>query len=106
MATGIGIFTKLLPFLADGEQVWPQVDARGRLIVSSGDNNAAGVLTVTMTELDTNGGIVPTHKAQEFTYDPSGNLLTSTVKDGAKTWVRSLTWTNGAQSADSGWVLQ
>lgn len=106
MATGIGIFTKVLPFLVDGEQVRPQVDARGRLIVSSGDNNAAGVLTVTTVDLDTGGGIVPTWKAQDFTYDTSGNLLTSTITDGGKTWVRTLTWTNGDQSADSGWVLQ
>ncbi len=106
MATGIGIFTKLLPFLTDGQQVPPQVDARGRLIVSSGDNNAAGVLTVTMVELDTNGGIVPTYKPQAFAYDNSGNILTATVSDGAATWVRTYTYTNGQQTADSGWVKQ
>lgn len=105
MATGIGIFTRLLPSLTDGQQVPPQVDARGRLIVSSGDNNAAGVLTVTVVDLDTEGGIVPIHRGVANTYDASGNLLTQTVKNGG-TWVRTYTYQNGEVAADSGWVKQ
>lgn len=106
MATGIGIFTKLLPFLTDGQQVPPQVDARGRLIVSSGDNNSAGVLTVTNVDLDTDGNIAPTHKAHEYTYDTSSNLLTDTIRDGSNVWVRTYEWGNGVQTGDSGWVKQ
>lgn len=104
MATGIGIFTKLLPFLTDGQQVPPQVDARGRLIVSSGDNNAAGVLTVTTVDLDTNAGIVPTWKAHTFNYDGAGNLIGDVVTDGTNTWTRTYTYVNGVQKTDSGWV--
>ena len=102
MATGIGIFTKLLPWLTDGQQVAPQVDQRGRLIVSSGDDS---VIYTTAVELDTNGGIVPTHRGVANTYDPSGNLETQTVKNGG-TWVRTLTYRNGEVASDSGWVKQ
>jgi len=102
MATGIGIYTKALPALTDGQQVTPQVDQRGRLIVSSGDDS---VLFTTVVDLDTNGGIVPTYRGVINTYDSSGNLLTQTVKNGG-TWVRTLTYTNGEVAADSGWVKQ
>lgn len=101
-----GIFTKLLPWLTDGQQVSPQVDQRGRLIVSSGDNNAAGVLTVAQTELDTEGGIVPAYKAHSYTYDASGNLLTDSVTDGTDTWVRTYSTAPTGVTADSGWVKQ
>jgi YD repeat-containing protein len=106
VATGIGIFTKLLPFLSDGQQVPPQVDARGRLIVSSGDNNTAGVLTVTTVELDTNAGIAPTWKAHAYTYDGSNNLKTDTITDGTNIWVKTFVYENGYQVSDSGWVKQ
>jgi len=102
MATGIGIFTKFLPWLTDGQQVAPQVDQRGRLIVSSGDDS---VLFTTVVDLDTNGGIVPTYRGVTNTYDASGNLQTQTVKNGG-TWVRTLTYTNGEVASDSGWVKQ
>lgn len=102
MAIGYGIFTKLLPTLVDGQQVNPQVDQRGRLIVSSGDES---VLYTTAVDLDTDGGIVPTHRGVANTYDASGNLVTQTVKNGG-TWVRTLTYTNGEVASDSGWVKQ
>lgn len=57
-------------------------------------------------DVDTNGNIVSTWKAHEFTYDGSGNLVTDTVTDGVNTWVRTYVWTNGAQTGDSGWVKQ
>lgn len=102
-----GIFTTKLPFLEDGQQVLAQVDKRGRLIISSGDNAPSGVLTVTLTELDTNGQIVPTYKAHAFTYDTSGNIKTDTVTDGSNTWVRTYTnYTSGGPQNDSGWVKQ
>lgn len=101
-----GIFTKILPWLTDGQQVSPQVDQRGRLIVSSGDNNTAGVLTVTMVELDTAGGIVPVEKGRGYTYDSSGNIQTETVMDGALKWVRTHTYQMGQEISDSGWVKQ
>lgn len=106
MATGIGIFTKTLPVLDNNQQVPPQVDMRGRLIVSSGDNNAAGVLTVTTVDLDTNGGIVPTWKAHTYTYDTSGNQITDTVTDGSNTWIKSTAFANGQEVSNSGWVKQ
>jgi len=102
MATGIGIYTKALPALTDGQQVTPQVDQRGRLIVSSGDDS---VLFTTVVDLDTDGGIVPTYRGVTNTYDASGNLLSQTVKNGG-TWVRTLTYTNGEVARDSGWVKQ
>jgi len=102
MAVGFGVFTKLLPWLTDGQQVNPQVDQRGRLIVSSGDDS---VIYTTVVELDTNGGIVPVHKGLANTYDPSGNLQTQTVKNGS-TWIRTFTYTNGEVASDSGWVRQ
>lgn len=106
MATGFGIFTTTLPTLANGVQVSPQVDQRGRLIVSSGDNNAAGVLTVTQVELDTNGGIVPTEKGHSYSYDDSGNLSTDSVTNGTNTWIRTYTYTPSGPASDSGWVKQ
>jgi hypothetical protein len=106
VATGFGIFTTTLPMLENGVQVSPQVDKRGRLIVSSGDNNAAGVLTVTTVDLDTNAGIVPTWKAHTYTYDGSNNLKTDSVTDGANTWVKTFVYENGYQVSDSGWVKQ
>lgn len=102
----IGVYTKTLPTLSDGVQVPAQVDARGRLIVSSGDNAPSGVLTVTTVDLDTSGNIVPTWKAHAFTYDTSGNLQTDTVSDGVSTWIRTFQWGNGVQTGDSGWVKQ
>lgn len=102
MATGIGIFTKLLPWLSDGEQVRPQVDQRGRLIVSSGDES---VLYTTSVDLDTNGGIVPTYRGVANAYDASGNLVKQTITNGG-VWVRTLTYTNGEVASDSGWVKQ
>lgn len=101
-----GIFTSALPTLVDGQQVLAQVDKRGRLIVSSGDNNTAGVLTVSETELDTSGGIVPAYKAHAFTYDGSGNLASDTVIDGSSSWTRTYTYQNGYLVTDSGWVKQ
>jgi hypothetical protein len=56
--------------------------------------------------LDTDGNPVPVYKAHTFTYDTSGNLLTDTVSDGTGTWVRTFTYVQGAQTADSGWVKQ
>lgn len=106
MAVGFGIFTTTLPVLANGVQVSPQVDQRGRLIVSSGDNNAAGVLTVTTVDLDTNAGIVPTWKAHAFTYDTSGNQVTDSVTDGANTWIKTTVFANGQEVSNSGWVKQ
>ena len=106
MAVGFGTFTTTLPMLDNGVQVSPQVDKRGRLIVSSGDNNAAGVLTVTTVDLDTNAGIVPTWKAHTYSYDTSGNLLTDTVSDGTNTWIRTSAYSGGVQTTDSGWVKQ
>jgi len=102
VATGIGIFTRLLPWLTDGQQVPPQVDQRGRLIVSSGDDS---VLFTTVVDLDTGGGIVPTYRGVTNTYDSSGNLQTQTVKNGG-TWVRTLMYQNGEVASDSGWVKQ
>jgi len=102
VAVGFGIFTKLLPMLVDGQQVNPQVDQRGRLIVSSGDDS---VIYTTAVDLDTDGGIVPTYRGFTNTYDPSGNLLTQTVRNGG-TWVRTLTYLNGEVASDSGWVKQ
>lgn len=58
------------------------------------------------TDLDTDGNVVPTYKAHSYTYDPSGNLQTDSVTDGAATWVRTYGYTMGAQSSDSGWVKQ
>jgi len=101
-----GIFTKLLPVLAEGQQVPAQVDQRGRLIISSGDNAPSGVLTATIVELDTNGGIVPTYRPHIFTYDTSGNLVTDTVSDATGTWVRTYTYQGGVLATDSGWVKQ
>jgi len=106
VATGFGVFTTMLPTLDNGVQVSPQVDKRGRLIVSSGDNNAAGVLTVTTVDLDTNAGIVPTWKAHAYAYDTSGNQISDTVTDGTNTWIRSSTFSGGVQTTDSGWVKQ
>lgn len=102
MATGIGIFNRILPWLTEGQQVTPQVDQRGRLIVSSGDDS---VIYTTAVDLDTTGGIVPTYKGVTNTYDASGNLVTQTVKNGG-TWIRTLTYTNGEVASDSGWVKQ
>lgn len=102
MAVGFGVFTKLLPWLTDGQQVNPQVDQRGRLIVSSGDES---VLYTTAVDLDTTGGIVPTYRGVTNTYDPSGNLQTQTVKNGG-IWVRTLSYINGEVASDSGWVKQ
>jgi len=70
--------------------------------------NGSGGLTVTNTpnDLDTNGDPVPTYKGHTFTYDTSGNTQTDTVSDGSTTWVRTYTYTNGQQTADSGWVKQ
>lgn len=102
MAQGIGIYTKALPALTDGQQVPPQVDQRGRLIVSSGDDS---VLYTTNVDLDTDGNIVPTYRGFTNTYDASGNLATQTVKNGG-TWVRTLTYRNGEVASDSGWVKQ
>lgn len=102
MAIGFGIFTKLLPMLVDGQQVTPQVDQRGRLIVSSGDDS---VIFTTNVDLDTTGGVVPTYKGLSNTYDASGNLLTQTVRNGG-TWIRTFTYTNGEVASDSGWVKQ
>lgn len=102
MATGIGIFNRILPWLTEGQQVTPQVDQRGRLIVSSGDES---VLYTTPVELDTNGGIVPTHKAHLYVYDGSNNLLTDTVTDAGFKWVRAYgSYTSGGPGTDSGWV--
>ena len=106
MAIGFGTFTTTLPMLDNGVQVSPQVDKRGRLIVSSGDNNAAGVLTVTTVDLDTNAGIVPTWKLHAYTYDDSGNLSTDSVTDGVNTWTRTYTYTPSGPATDSGWVKQ
>lgn len=103
MATGIGIFNRILPWLTEGQQVTPQVDQRGRLIVSSGDDS---VIYTVAVELDTNGGIVPTYKGTANAFDPSGNLFTQTVQAQTGTWVRTYTYLNGQQASDSGWVKQ
>ena len=55
-------------------------------------------------ETDTQGRPVPVNGPHTFTYDDSGNLKTDTVSGPSGTWVRTYTWTNGAQTADSGWV--
>jgi len=102
MATGIGIFNRILPWLTEGQQVTPQVDQRGRLIVSSGDDS---VIYTTAVDLDTNGGIVPTYRGFENAYDASGNLIKQTVRNGG-VWVRTLTYANGEVASDSGWVKQ
>lgn len=71
--------------------------------------NLAGILQAGSSSsspdtLDTDGNPVPLNKAHTFTYDTSGNLQTDTVTDGASSWTRTFTYTNGNQTADSGWV--
>lgn len=75
--------------------------------------NLAGLLqalnangSTNMEALDTNGNLVPVNKAHQFTYDTSGNLQTDTVIDGNSMWVRTYSYANGNQTADSGWVKQ
>jgi len=97
-----GKYSETLPILDSGMVSRLQIDKRGRIIVSSGDDS---VIYTTVVELDTNGGIVPVHKGLANTYDPSGNLQTQTVKNGS-TWIRTLTYTNGEVASDSGWVKQ
>lgn len=71
-----------------------------------GGTGASMSAVTTATEMDTQGNPVPVYKAHAFTYDGSGNLATDTVTDGTSTWVRTYTYTNGAQATDSGWVKQ
>lgn len=71
-------------------------------LLTGGANNGGG----SRDALDTDGNPVPTYKTNTFTYDSSGNLVTTTVTDGGSTWVRTITYTNGQQTADSGWVKQ
>ena len=97
-----GKYSETLPILDSGMVSRLQIDKRGRIIVSSGDDS---VIYTTVVELDTNGGIVPVHKGVNNTYDPSGNLQTQTVKNGS-TWIRTFTYTNGEVASDSGWVRQ
>lgn len=97
-----GKYSETLPILDSGMVSRLQIDKRGRIIVSSGDDS---VIYTTVVELDTNGGIVPVHKGLANTYDPSGNLQTQTVKNGS-TWIRTFTYTNGEVASDSGWVRQ
>lgn len=97
-----GKYSETLPILDSGMVSRLQIDKRGRIIVSSGDDS---VIYTTVVELDTNGGIVPVHKGLANTYDPSGNLRTQTVKNGS-TWIRTFTYTNGEVASDSGWVRQ
>lgn len=97
-----GKYSETLPSLDSGMVSRLQIDKRGRIIVSSGDDS---VIYTTVVELDTNGGIVPVHKGVTNTYDPSGNLQTQTVKNGS-TWIRTFTYTNGEVASDSGWVRQ
>lgn len=97
-----GKYSETLPVLDSGMVSRLQIDKRGRIIVSSGDDS---VIYTTVVELDTNGGIVPVHKGLANTYDPSGNLQTQTVKNGS-TWIRTFTYTNGEVASDSGWVRQ
>ena len=59
-----------------------------------------------VTERDTQGNLVPTYRGHTYTYDTSGNLETDTVTDGEDTWVRTYSYDNGVQTADSGWVKQ
>lgn len=61
---------------------------------------------VIQSDADTNGDLVPTWKAQTFTYDGSNNLETATVMDGTDTWVRTYVYTGGNMTSDSGWVKQ
>lgn len=89
--------TTIIDRYANAVPVW-LVDANGNAV---GTAQAAPV-----SDMDTDGNPVPTYKPQTFTYDDSGNLITATVRDGSSSWVRTLTWTGGAQSADSGWVKQ
>jgi hypothetical protein len=70
------------------------------------DFDPSDVLRVIVIDLDTAGNPVPTYLAHAFTYDGSGNLQTDTVVSGSDSWVRTYAWTNGAQTADSGWVKQ
>lgn len=74
-----------------------EINLNALLSGSSGASNSA---------TDTNGAPVPTYKPHSYTYDGSGNLATDTVTDGTSTWVRTYTYTNGAQTTDSGWVKQ
>jgi hypothetical protein len=97
-----GKYSETLPVLDSGMVSRLQIDKRGRIIVSSGDDS---VIYTTVVELDTAGGIVPVHKGVTNTYDPSGNLQTQTVKNGS-TWIRTYTYTNGEVTSDSGWVRQ
>jgi len=97
-----GKYSETLPILDSGMVSRLQIDKRGRIIVSSGDDS---VIYTTVVELDTSGGIVPVHKGVTNTYDPSGNLQTQTVKNGS-TWIRTFTYTNGEVVSDSGWVKQ
>ncbi len=90
--------------LADGEQTQQlRVDKAGRLITTGAGDNAG---MPSYDDLDTAGNPVPTYKAHTFGYDGSGNLTSDTVTDGTATWVRTYTYVNGVQQADSGWVKQ
>ena len=64
----------------------------------------AGPVLAADTPLDTDGSPVPVNKAHSFTYDGSGNLVTDTVSDGAKSWTRTFAYQNGSLVTDSGWV--
>lgn len=71
----------------------PEIVTVIKEVIVSGDRDAAG-------------NLVPTNRGHTYTYDSSGNLATDTVSDGVSVWVRTYTWANGAQTADSGWVKQ
>lgn len=101
-----GKYSETLPILDSGMVSRLQVDKRGRIIVSSGDNNKAGVLTVITVDLDTNAEIVPTWEGHSYAYDDSGNLSSDTVSDGTNTWIRTYTYTPSGPATDSGWVKQ
>jgi hypothetical protein len=60
----------------------------------------------TSVERDVDGNPVPVWKPHTFTYNESGGLETDTITDGTYTWVRTYSYDNGAQIADSGWVKQ
>lgn len=70
------------------------------------DGNGGLTVTNTPSDLDTDGNPVPTNKGHAYTYDSSGNTKTDMVSDGTSTWIRTYTYTNGQQTADSGWVKQ
>ena len=68
--------------------------------------NRGDVFMVNNSDRDNLGQVVPTWLPQTFTYDPNGNLQTTTVVQGSKSWVRTLTYDGGVQTGDSGWVRQ